>query len=82
MAESLAAEVSWRIRQSVSRGWVDVLNQDLVTGYIVLAVLMVVLALPFVLFTPDPPLAPQDRKPFSWRRMASASARTSRSTRL
>ena len=51
---------------------VDVLNQDLVTGYIALAVLMVVLALPFVLFTPDPPLAPQDRQPFSWRRVASA----------
>ncbi len=34
---------------------VDVLNQDLVTGYIALAVLMVVLALPFVLFTPGPP---------------------------
>jgi len=31
---------------------VDVLNQDLFTGYIALAVLMVVLALPFVLFTP------------------------------
>ncbi len=51
---------------------VEVLNQDVVTGYIVLAVLMVVLALPFVLFTPDPPLAPQDREPFEWRRVASA----------
>ena len=51
---------------------VDVLGQDLVSGYITLAVLMVVLALPFVLFTPDPPLAPQDREAFSWRRVASS----------
>ena len=51
---------------------VEVLNQDLVVGYIVLAVLMVVLALPFVFFTPDPPLAPEHREPFSWRRVASA----------
>ena len=51
---------------------VDVLGQNLVSGYITLAVLMVVLALPFVLFTPDPPLAPQDREPFSWRRVASS----------
>jgi MFS family permease len=51
---------------------VEVLGQDLVTGYIVLAILMVVLALPFVLFTPDPPLAPEHREPFSWRRVASA----------
>jgi hypothetical protein len=33
---------------------------------------MVVLALPFVLFTPDYPLAAQDRQPFSWRRVASS----------
>ena len=51
---------------------VEVLGQDLVTGYIALAILMVVLALPFVLFTPDPPLAPEHREPFSWRRVASA----------
>ena len=51
---------------------VDVLGQNLVSGYTTLAVLMVLLALPFVLFTPDPPLAPQDREPFSWRRVASA----------
>ena len=51
---------------------VDVLDQNLVSGYIVLAVLMVLLALPFVLFTPDYPLAPQDREPFSWRRVASS----------
>jgi len=51
---------------------VDVLNQDLVTGYIALAILMVVLVLPFVLFTPDPSLAPEHREPFSWRRLGSA----------
>jgi MFS family permease len=51
---------------------VEVFNQDLVTGYIVLAVLMVVLALPFVLFTADYPLSPQDREPFSWRRLTSS----------
>jgi len=51
---------------------VDVLNQDLLTGYITLAVLMVLLALPFVVFTPDHPLAPEHREPFSWRRMASS----------
>jgi MFS family permease len=51
---------------------VDVLGQDVFSGYIALAVLMVVLALPFVLFTPDHPLAPQDREPFAWRRAASA----------
>jgi MFS family permease len=50
---------------------VDVLNQDVVTGYITLAVLMVLLALPFVFFTPDHPLAPEHREPFSWRRLAS-----------
>ncbi len=52
--------------------FVDVLNQDLVSGYITLAVLMVALALPFVLFTPDYPLAPQHREPFSWRQVASS----------
>ena len=51
---------------------VDVLGQDLVSGYITLAVLMVLLALPFVLFTPDHPLAPEHREPFSWRRVAAA----------
>ena len=52
--------------------FVEVLNQDLVTGYVLLAALMVLLALPFVLLTPDPPLSPQHREPFSWRRMASS----------
>jgi MFS family permease len=51
---------------------VDVLGQNLVSGYITLAVLMVALALPFVFFTPDHPLAPEHRAPFSWRRVASS----------
>jgi MFS family permease len=52
--------------------YVDVLGQHLVSSYVWLAVLMVVLALPFVLFTPDQPLAPEDREPFSWRQVASS----------
>ena len=51
---------------------VEVLGQHLVAGYVTLAVLMVLLALPFVFFTPDPPLAPADRQPFSWRRVAAS----------
>jgi MFS family permease len=51
---------------------VDVLDQDIVASYVTLAVAMVVLALPFVLFTPDHPLAPHHRDPFSWRRLASS----------
>jgi MFS family permease len=51
---------------------VEVLGQHLVAGYVTLAVLMVLLALPFVFFTPDYPLAPADRQPFSWRRVASS----------
>jgi MFS family permease len=51
---------------------VEVLNQDLLTGYIALAVLMVLLALPFVFFTPDHPLAPEHREPFSWRKVAAS----------
>jgi len=49
---------------------VDVLDQHLVNSYIALAAAMVVLALPFVLFTADHPLAPEDREPFTWRRLA------------
>jgi MFS family permease len=52
--------------------YIDVLGQHLVSSYIWLAVLMVVLALPFVLFTPDHPLAPEHREPFSWRQVASS----------
>ncbi len=42
----------------------------LTSGYVVLAVLMALLALPFVLLTPDHPLEAQHRKPFSWRELA------------
>jgi MFS family permease len=40
------------------------------SGYLVLAVLLAVLALPFVLLTPDHPLEPAHRDPLSWRRLA------------
>jgi MFS family permease len=52
--------------------YIDVLGQHLFSSYLWLAVLMVVLALPFVLFTPDYPLAPEHREPFSWRQVASS----------
>jgi MFS family permease len=52
--------------------YVELLNQDLASSYIWLAVLMVALTLPFVLFTPDHPLAPEHREPFSWRQVASS----------
>ncbi len=38
------------------------LDQDRIGGCVGLAVLLVALTLPFVLFTPDYPLAPQDRE--------------------
>jgi MFS family permease len=38
-------------------------------GYLVLAILFVVLAVPFVFLTPDHPLEPEHREPFSWREM-------------
>ena len=41
----------------------------LTSGYVVLAVAMVVLVLPFVLLTPDYPLAAEHRRPFSWRQL-------------
>jgi MFS family permease len=44
----------------------------IVSGYIALAVLLVVLAVPFVLWTPDHPLEPEHREPFSWREMTKA----------
>jgi MFS family permease len=39
------------------------------SGYVVLAVLMAVLVLPFVLLTPDYPLAAEHSRPFSWREL-------------
>jgi len=41
----------------------------LTSGYVVLAVAMVVLVLPFVLLTPDYPLSAEHSKPFSWREL-------------
>ncbi|HTZ27894.1 MAG TPA: MFS transporter [Streptosporangiaceae bacterium] len=41
----------------------------LTSGYVVLAVAMAVLVLPFVLLTPDYPLAAEHRRPFSWREL-------------
>jgi MFS family permease len=43
---------------------VDVFT-ELLTGYIVLAILLVALALPFVFLTPDPPLKAEDQQQFS-----------------
>src|SRR3984885_345201 len=41
----------------------------LTSGYVVLAVAMAVLVLPFVLLTPDYPLAAAYSRPFSWRQL-------------
>ena len=41
----------------------------LTSGYVVLAVAMAVLVLPFVLLTPDYPLAAAHSRPFSWRQL-------------
>src|ERR1700726_2616918 len=43
------------------------------SGYLVLAVLLAVLALPFVLFTQDHPLESEHRSPLSWRQPARSS---------
>jgi MFS family permease len=40
------------------------------SGYTVLAVLLVVLVIPFVFMSPDHPLEAEHRAPFSWRQMA------------
>jgi MFS family permease len=42
----------------------------LTSGYLVLAVALAALTLPFVLLTPDYPLEAEHRTPFSWRRLA------------
>jgi MFS family permease len=46
-------------------------SSGLVSGYLVLAVLMLVLALPFVAFTEDYPLDPADAEPLSLRKLVS-----------
>jgi MFS family permease len=50
---------------------VDVFTK-LHTGYLALALLMVALALPFVLLSPDHPLPPEHRSPLRWRDLARA----------
>jgi MFS family permease len=50
---------------------VDVFTK-IFSGYLVLAILFVLLAVPFVFMTPDHPLEPEHRTPFSWREMASS----------
>ncbi|MGO8982169.1 MAG: MFS transporter [Streptosporangiaceae bacterium] len=45
---------------------------SLVSGYLVLAALLVLLVLPFVLLTDDHPLDEADRQPLSWRQLARA----------
>ena len=47
---------------------VDILNQD--SPATSLAVLIALLAIPFVFMTPDHPLEAADRTPFSWRQLA------------
>ncbi|MFY9887412.1 MAG: MFS transporter [Streptosporangiaceae bacterium] len=42
------------------------------SGYTVLAILLVLFAIPFVFITPDHPLEPEHRDPFSWRKLARA----------
>jgi MFS family permease len=44
----------------------------IVSGYIALAIALFLLAVPFVFMTPDHPLEPEHREPFSWREMVRA----------
>jgi MFS family permease len=50
---------------------VDVFTK-LFSGYLVLAILFVLLAIPFVFLSPDHPLEPEHREPLSWRQLAKA----------
>jgi MFS family permease len=50
---------------------VDVFTK-IFSGYLVLAILFVLLAVPFVFMTPDHPLEPEHRTPLSWREIASS----------
>jgi MFS family permease len=49
-----------------------VLNSKVLPGYTAMGVALFVLAIPFVLLTPDHPLEAEHREPFSWRRLAGA----------
>lgn len=49
-----------------------VLSSNVASSYELLAVLMFVMVIPFVFGTPDHPLEPEHREPFSWKRLAGA----------
>jgi MFS family permease len=49
-----------------------ILNSHVVPGYYLIAALFFLLAIPFVFLTPDHPLEPEHREPFSWRKLAQA----------
>jgi MFS family permease len=49
-----------------------VLGSNVVSGYYIMAVLFFLLVIPFVFWTPDYPLEPEHRAPFSWRKLAQA----------
>jgi MFS family permease len=47
----------------------DVFSRTLLQGYVAIAVLLAMLAVPFVFLTPDHPLEPEHRAPLAWRDM-------------
>jgi MFS family permease len=49
-----------------------VLGSNVVSGYYIMAVLFFLLVIPFVFWTPDYPLEPEHRAPFSWKKLAQA----------
>jgi MFS family permease len=49
-----------------------VLSSNVASSYYLLAALLFLFALPFVFRTPDHPLEPEHREPFSWRRLGRA----------
>jgi MFS family permease len=49
-----------------------VLGSNVVSGYYIMAALFFVLVIPFVFWTPDYPLEPEHRAPFSWKKLAQA----------
>ena len=56
----------------IGAGLVAFVFTHLTSGYLMLAVALVVFTLPFVLFTPDHPLDPEHRAPLSMRQLLSA----------
>jgi MFS family permease len=49
-----------------------VLDSHVIPGYYAMAILLFLLAIPFVFLTTDHPLEPEHRQPFSWRRLGQA----------